>query len=519
MQSESRTAKSIRNSSVALVFYFINLVLQFFSRKIFLDCLGTEILGLNTTATNLLQFLNLAELGIGAAVGFSLYKPFYDKDEQAISEIAALQGKLYRRIAYVVISGAGLLMCLFPWVFAKMPLPLWYAYATFGVLLFSALLGYFVNYRQVLLSADQKEYKIQYSYKSVVLAKTLAQILAVKFMDDGYVWWLVLEAIFAVVASWTLSRTIRRTYPLLQPCTLSLKELNAKYPVIQVKIKQVFFHKIGGFALSQTSPIIIYAFTTLTVVALYGNYMLIFTGLYSLSMALSNGLTASVGNLVVEGNEEKTMAVFEELFSVRFVMAAIMAFGMMTMAQPFITLWIGADYLLPVSSLALITTTFFVQVSRQAVESYIYAYGFFSDIWAPVAEASLNVGLSVLLGGLFGLNGVLSGVLISLIVVVLMWKPVFLFGINLRHGLKRYVKIYFQHLAYGCIVAAIACFLLRLLPVRSIDAWWCFVVYGLFGIGLFTVLLVATLCLSRSGLYFFGRRMMRKLNFLQRRDK
>ena len=134
MQSESRTAKSIKNSSIGLIFYFINFVLQFFSRKIFLDYLGTEILGLNTTATNLLQFLNLADLGIGSAVGFSLYKPFYDKDEQTINEIVALQGKLYRRVAYIVIAGSALLMCFFPRIFAKMPLPLWYDYASFGVL-------------------------------------------------------------------------------------------------------------------------------------------------------------------------------------------------------------------------------------------------------------------------------------------------------------------------------------------------------------------------------------------------
>ena len=67
-KTDSRTSKSIKNSSVALVFYFINLILQFFSRKIFLDYLGAEVLGLNTTATNLLQFLNLAELGVGAAI-------------------------------------------------------------------------------------------------------------------------------------------------------------------------------------------------------------------------------------------------------------------------------------------------------------------------------------------------------------------------------------------------------------------------------------------------------------------
>ena len=78
-KTDSRTSKSIKNSSVALVFYFINLILQFFSRKIFLDYLGAEVLGLNTTATNLLQFLNLAELGVGAAIACTLYKPLAEK--------------------------------------------------------------------------------------------------------------------------------------------------------------------------------------------------------------------------------------------------------------------------------------------------------------------------------------------------------------------------------------------------------------------------------------------------------
>ena len=77
---ESRTEKSMRNAQIAFLYYCINLILQFFSRKIFLDHLGTEVLGLNTTATNLLQFLNLAELGIGSAIACTLYKPLFDRD-------------------------------------------------------------------------------------------------------------------------------------------------------------------------------------------------------------------------------------------------------------------------------------------------------------------------------------------------------------------------------------------------------------------------------------------------------
>lgn len=507
MNKESRTAKSLKNSSVALAFYFVNLVLQFFSRKIFLDYLGAEVLGLNTTATNLLQFLNLAELGIGSAVGFSLYKPFYDKDIQTINEIVALQGKLYQRIACVVVAGAVILMCFFPWIFDKMTLPLWYAYASFGVLLFSALLSYFVNYKQVLLSADQKEYKVQYGYKLPLLVKIVVQILAIRFLENGYVWWLVLEGGFAIIASVVLSWVIKCSYPFIQKSSLSLKSLNMKYPTIQIKIRQLFVHKVSGYVLNQTSPIIIYAFSSLTIVAIYGNYMLIILGLISLTNALSNGVTASVGNLVAEGNHRKSISVFSELFSIQFFIAMVMCFGMWMLAQPFMTLWIGKDFLLPNSTLAILVGILFVSISRRTVDSWINAYGFYSDIWAPVIEASLNVGLSVLLGYFFGLNGILMGVLISLLIVVFGWKPIFLFAINLKDGLGQYVKNYMFHLCLAGIVTVISFNLLNLLPIDPFKSVWSCFIYGIIDIIGFSILLGSAFWFSGCGIKRFLKRI------------
>lgn len=112
--SNSRVIKGIKNAQVALLFYFINLLLGFISRKFFIDYLGAEILGLNTTATNLLGFLNLAELGIGAAISYSLYRPLHKDDKISINEIVSVQGWLYRRIAYFVILASVALMLFFP---------------------------------------------------------------------------------------------------------------------------------------------------------------------------------------------------------------------------------------------------------------------------------------------------------------------------------------------------------------------------------------------------------------------
>lgn len=489
-----------------MIIFGINLVLQFLSRKVFLDHLGTEVLGLNTTATNLLQFLNLAELGIGTAVGFSLYKPFYDNDTQAISEIVSLQGKLYRRIAYIVIAAAAVLMCFFPLIFANMSLPLWYAYASFGVLLFSALLSYFVNYKQVLLSANQQEYKIQYSYKAAILAKTVAQIVAVKYFDHGYEWWLILEVVFAIIASYVLHITVKRTYPNLENSPLPLKTLNEKYPIIKTKIGQVFFHKIGAFALTQTSPIIIYTFTSLTMVALYGNYMLIVLGLVTFASALSNGLIASIGNMAVEGDIDKSLRIFDELFSVRFFVTAVMCFGFYTLAQPFISLWLGEEYLLPASTVVLITAILYVSISRYAVESYLVAYGFYADIWSPIIEAILNIGFSVLLGHFFGLNGVLSGVLISLVIIILGWKPVFLFTINLKQGLVHYYLIYIKHLILSIAIAYGTYRVLSLLSIDPAQKFMTFLEYGMTDILLFSATLFFVFYTTNCGIRnFVGR--------------
>ena len=500
MNKDSRTAKSIKNSSVALAFYFVNLALQFFSRKIFLDYLGAEILGLNTTATNLLQFLNLAELGIGMAVGFSLYKPFYDKDTQAINEIVDLQRLLYRQIAYIVIAGAVVLMCFFPWIFVKMSLPLWYAYASFGVLLFSAMLSYFVNYKQILLSADQKEYKIQYSYGVVMLVKVLVQIFVIRYFENKYFWWLILEVLFAIIASCALNYTIHRTFPFISSSKLSLKELNKKYPIIQKKVKQLFIHRISGFVLTQTSTIIIYAFSSLTIVALYGNYMLVTLGLTRLVEALSKGQIASVGNLIAEGNDEKIMSVFEEVFSIRFFIAVVICYSMMLLTQPFILLWIGEEYLLPTSTLVFIIGILYINLSRQAVDTYIYANGFYSDIYAPIIESILNISLSILLGHFFGLNGILLGVLISLVIVILGWKPIFVFCINFKYGYRQYLKSYLKHLLLAGIVIFFSYQLQKQLLLETIESWNQFVLYGGICIISFTALLMFILCLFKCGI-------------------
>ncbi len=509
MNSKSRTYNSIRNSIVALSVFAINFLLQFVSRKVFLEHLGTEILGLNTTATSLLQFLNLAEMGVGAAITFTLYKPLAEKDYNTINEIVSVQGWLYKNIALFVITGSLVLMCFFPLIFSKMELPLWYAYASFGVLLFSSLLSYFINYRQIVLTANQQEYKIQGSYRVALLIKILFQIACLSYFENGYVWWLALEAIFAIIASLWLNAVIKKTCPYLSTTISKGKELKDKYPVIITKTKQFFFHKIASFVLTQTSPIIIYGYTTLALVAIYGNYMIIVNGIISLLNAIFNGMAASVGNLVSENDKKKILSVFGELFTSRFFIVTILSFGIYILANPFITHWIGQDYHLSKTTLALIVFTFYLNTQRSVVDSFINAYGLFKDIWAPVVEAVLNIGCSVTLGYFFGLNGILLGVIISLMIIVFTWKPYFLFKNAFHYSIIWYAKLYIKHILSFVLVFYLTVSLLDFSGINPENSIKDFIVYGAIGMAVYASLLLFLLYILEPGMRKFVRRFIK----------
>lgn len=446
--SESRTSKSIKNARVSLIFYFLQLILGFFSRKAFFDYLGSEILGLNTTAANLLGFLNLAELGIGMSVGYFLYQPLHDNDRQRLNEIVSLQGWIYRRVAYFIIIGSCVLFCFFPKIFAKSELSLWYAYSTYLVLLFSSLLGYFYNYRQNLLWADQKGYKLQKITQGFNIGKTIIQIIGITYLPYPFIFWLSIEFVNAIATTICINILLRREFPWLNTNEKKGYDYIKKYPDVITKTKQAFFHRIGGVALSQLSPLIMYAYTSLTAVALYGNYILIVGKLGNLLGVIFSCTGAAIGNLVAEKDKERIISVFWELIDSRLAISTIFLMCIYFLTDPFLFLWLGEGYSLGNRFLIIYIALTSISMTRCTIDNFINAHGLFKDIWAPIAETILNVGLSILLGFYMGLDGVILGVLISQVLIIAIWKPLFLF----RDGLHLPATTYFVKIIYRYIV-------------------------------------------------------------------
>lgn len=442
---KSRTQKSIKNAKVALLFYAIYFAIQFFSRKVFIDYLGAEILGLNTTIANMLSFLNIAELGIASAISYVLYKPLHNNDQNTIKEIISIQGWIYRKVTLFVCIITGVILCFIPFIFRKTDIPLVFIYSTFLVSVTGIILSYLFNYTQILFVADQKEYKINIVNQGFRILKIFCQVIAIIYLEDGYIYWLILEFVFTIVSAYFLRKVLKDHYPWLKLELKKGKFFNEKYPEILKKTKQLFVHQISQFILNQVTPLIIFSYLSLTMVAIYGNYMLIVNGIVLFINAMFSGAQAGIGNMVAEGNKSKIIDFFGEFAVLKYWMISIICFVLFLQTQAFVSLWVGEKYLLSVTELYLLIIYLFILITR-VTDGFIYAYGLFNDVFAQIFEVILSITLSLFLGKYWGLSGILFGVVSSQFLLMMCWKPFFLFTKGFKINFGVYIKkviIYF----------------------------------------------------------------------------
>lgn len=437
-ETDSRVKKSLLNARVNLIFYFIILVLSFFSRKIFLDTLGADFVGFTGTLQNLLAYLNLAELGIATAIGYVLYKPLFDHDERKINEIVSVLGYLYRWIGIVILVAGVILSAFLPLIFPSTDFDYGLIYFAYYSFLASTLIGYFINYRQNLLGADQKNYVVVGYFQTFNIFKTLIQ-MASAYYTGSYYLWVAIELAFGIVYSFVLNWKINQTYPWLKTELKEGHRLFQKYPEVIKYTKQLFIQKISGIVQWQTVPFLIYVFASLQMVAYYGNYTIITDKLAQFVNTFLESTGAGVGNLIAEGNKQNIKKVFWELLSMRYFIGGVISFSIFMLIDPFVELWLGEQYLLDHVVLILLVVNVFISYTRGGVMQFNYGYGLFWDVWAPIAEVVINLGVACGCGALWGLPGVLLGGIVSQLLIVNTWKPFLLFHWGFKDSIWEYV--------------------------------------------------------------------------------
>jgi len=445
-----RVHRSVMNIKVGMVFYVLSLFLAFFSRKIFLDCLGAEFIGLTGMLMNIMSFLSVAELGIGTSIVYFLYKPLQEENHQKINEVMSMLAFLYRCIGGII-GLTGLVVSLFfPWWFDRLSTGLPLVYFAFYAFLASSAAGYVFNYKQLLVSANQKQYMVNAYFQTIAITQSLVQILLAWYYRNLYLW-VAVGLLFTIIGIIVFNYRIRQLYPWLR---INLKEGRQnlkKYPEVLHKTRQIFVQRIKNFILYRSDELLVGIFVNVTQVAFYGNYTIITSKLNFLVNILSDGMNAGVGNLVAEGNDQNTMKVFWELTAIRFFITGAVVFGLLLFLQAFVVCWFGAQYRLSNLIVYLLIFNIFIFLSRGVVENYISAHGLFSDVWAAWIELVLNLSVTLCLAPFYGIVGILLGKVISVFFIAIFWKPYFLFS----HGLKKSVSVYWRGMATYYIIFAL----------------------------------------------------------------
>jgi len=494
------------NVKTGMFFYLLTLLLAFFSRQVFLKYLGAEFIGMTGMLANILNFLSVTELGIGTSITYFLYKPLQEDNHEKINEIMSMLAYLYRVIGYII-GGAGLAISMFfPWWFDNLTINLPLVYLTFYSFLCSSMMGYIFNYKQLLVSANQKQYVVNSYFQTIGIIQNVVQIVLAYYYQNLYLWVLA-GFFFTIIGVIIFNYRIQHEYPWLQIDLKRGRRSIKEYPEVLRKTRQIFVQRMKNFILYRSDELLVGIFVSVVQVAYYGNYTLITNKLNFLVNILSDGMNAGIGNLIAEGNDQNTMKVFWELTAIRFFIVGIIVFGLLLFVQPFIVCWLGIEYRLNDLIIYLLIFNIFIMLSRGVVEMYISAHGLFSDVWAAWTELALNIAATLCLAPFFGIAGILMGKILSVFFIAIFWKPFFLFTKGLHKNVSVYWRGMTPYYLIFAVFSGVAITTKNFITDPHISTFPELVYYGILTyFPLLSLYLIALLIFTRGMKYFVARK-------------
>lgn len=462
----SRSQYVVRNTAVTLLTQLVKNLLGFLSRTAFIWVLGKELLGINSLFTEILTMLSFAELGIGNAFVYSLYKPLAERDNVKLGSLMRLYAKAYKGIGLLI----GVLgLCLLP--FLKMlvgdvAVDDSLLYTIFLMYVFNTAVSYFFVYKTSLIVADQKNYIVLIAQEGFHAVQVAVQV-AILLLTGNYVLFMAITVACTIGTNAFLAHKADKMYPFLLEKTvkpLSVEERNE----IVANVKSLVVYKLGSTVLGGTDSIFISAIINVVTVGFYSNYKLLVDLFTSLGSQVVSSITASVGNVNASEGKERKEAIFDGLLCASAWFFGLSAVGLLLLSNDFIRLWVGTDYVLDITSVAAIVGAFYVNNMHHACFVYRNTAGLFVyGKYIPVIASVLNIGLDVALGMWIGLPGIFLATIIARMLTYEIVDPLIIYR---RVFGKSVLAYYGNYLKYTAIVAAagVACWaVLSAIPVGS----------------------------------------------------
>ena len=416
-----RIKKSFLNTSASTLVYMIRAILLFAVRIVFVKTLDKIYLGVDSLFTNILTILSIADLGISTAINYCLYKPLSDKNYKKVSAIMSFYKKIYNILGIIVLV-IGLLGIPFLKFIIKEHID--DLYLIYLIYLFTTVITYFISYKDALLTADQNYYK-----SSLIIAFTYILMyffrIAFLYLLPNFIIFALIQLIMIIIQRILVNRYITKEYS--QVDFDSKDKLTKKeQKEIFLNVKSLFINKVGGYLVNGTDNIIISSLSNLGVVsvALYANYYSI-TGTLDtvLSKAISS-ITSSFGDLAINEDEKVQENVFDIIQFISFFVFGLLSIGFMFLLSLLIKICFGADFELGYFTVLIISLNFYFVGVIRPLDMVKEATGFYKqDRYANLIQAAINIVLSIILGKIYGLFGVVLATLLSTLLVPLWNRP------------------------------------------------------------------------------------------------
>ncbi len=461
-----RTKNSIRNSITGFIASFIAMAAGFVTHTVFIKVLNTEYLGLNSLFTNILTLLSVFELGVGNAIVYNLYKPIATNNIKEIKSLVRFYKKAYNIIIAVIFTVGVLLIPFLGLIVGNVEIDVNIS-IVYILFLFCTLSSYLVAYKRSLIFANQKNYIINIIHAIYILVLNISQLLLLIYTKNYYLY-LVIRIVCQILENIVISRFANKLYPYVKETDVEElpKEIEKN---ITEKVKALFFHKVGSSIVFSTDNILISSFFGVVSVGLYSNYSLIINSVNTLFNQFSSSLTASVGNLLVLEDDNKAFNVFKQVRFIVFWVAAFSATCILFLVQPFITLWLGKDYLLGIWIVVVLVFNYFQVVMRSAYGAFKDSAGIWvEDKFVPLFESIINIICSVVLLKIFGLIGVFIGTTISALVIWCYSFPKFVYKKLFKRSYINYATETLGYMFLFIVVSIITYFVIRLVNYNSV---------------------------------------------------
>lgn len=431
----ARTKNTLRNIAFGSLNRIINIVLPFITRTVILYIMGTQYLGLSSLFSSILSFLSLTELGIGAAMVYSMYKPIAENDHTTICALLNLYKKLYRIIGVVIlVLGLSLMPFLKILVPEELP-PDIDLYLLYCIYLINAVLSYWLfAYKNALVQAYQRD-DINSKIAAIITPASYAVMLVSLFLTKNYYAYVIWLPVFTVLTNILRLIFVNRNFPGLEPKGEVSKELKQS---IFKKTAALIGTKLNTVVLNAADNLVMSAFLGLTAIAMYGNYHYIMSSIIGFLGIVYSSMTAGLGNSLQTDSLDANYRNFEKFSFINSWMVGWCAVCLVCLYQPFMQIWVGEELMFPFYVVLEMGLYFYVYQIRKIPVVYKDAAGiWWEDRFRPYVCMIVNVVLNIALVQVIGISGIILSTVFSLFISI-PWENYTIFKYVFHRSSKSY---------------------------------------------------------------------------------